>query len=334
MTDHTVDLDTIEATTRAALSAHGASGEVADIMAKVTRRAEETGNRVCGLSYLESYCLQLRSGRVSGRADHTVEHRTPASLVVDAKGGFAQVALHATADRAAEVARAQGLALYMITNSHTCTSLGYFTEHFATAHDLMAIGFTNASACVAPPGAGQPVIGTNPLAMTVPARGQAPRFHMDQATTAVALGTVKDAAARGEAVPEGWVVDAQGKATTDPGVIGQGGTMASSGGYKGWGLGLMVELLAAGLGGGTLSKDLAPLKAADGPPHGLSHSFLLIDTDAVSGGAFNAQLTALAGAIYAQDNARMPGYPRKLHDTVMVPEPLWQACQDLAGKGA
>ena len=99
-------------------------------------------------------------------------------------------------------------------------------------------------------------------------------------TTTVALGKITMAKAAGQSIPEGWAVDAEGRPTTDPEAALKG-SLVSMGGYKGWGFGLMAELLAAGLTGGVVSRDVKPLKVPDGPPHDLGQYYLLMDTGPV-----------------------------------------------------
>ena len=320
-----VQVAEIERVSREALCAHGASATSAGAVARAVARAEETGNVICGLYYLESYCLQLRSGRVKGDAVPQVTRPRPGAVLADAGFGFAQPAFAAALPPALEAARANGIACLAVTHAHTCTSLGYFTEAIA-AHGLIGIGFTNASAIVVPPGGTAPVIGTNPLAMTVPGPGK-PRMHFDFSTSAVALGKITMAKAAGEPIPPGWAVDAEGQPTTDPGRALEGG-LVSAAGYKGWALGLMVELLAAGMTGGVNSLDVRALKAADGPPHDLGQFYLLIDPGTYGDG-FDARFARLAEAVAAQDGARIPGAAGKERDPVEVPDALWQLCQRL-----
>ena len=162
-----VSLDEIEAQTKAALMRHGAADWVAVEVAFAVRKAESVGNRICGLYYLESYCKQLESGRVKGDVEPIVSQPRPGAVVVDAKFGFAQPAFARALDRAVGAARACGVASLAVGHAHTCTSLGFFTEQIA-ARGLVGLGMTNASPIVAPPGGKSRVIGTNPLAFSVP----------------------------------------------------------------------------------------------------------------------------------------------------------------------
>jgi len=106
---------------------------------------------ICGLYYLESYCLQLQSKRVSGSAEPQVSRPKSASVKIDAQFGFAQPAFERGLPTALEVADEAGTCALAICHSHTCTSLGYFTAQIANA-GMIGIGFTNASAVASPPG--------------------------------------------------------------------------------------------------------------------------------------------------------------------------------------
>jgi (2R)-3-sulfolactate dehydrogenase (NADP+) len=112
----------IERLSNAAMLRHGAAEPVAAEMARAIAWAEARDNRICGLYYLESYCLQLGTGRVDGTATPVVTLPRPAEVRVDAAHGFAQSAFAAALPRATEAARANGVAVMAIHNAHTCTA--------------------------------------------------------------------------------------------------------------------------------------------------------------------------------------------------------------------
>tara|TARA_R110002051_G_scaffold104963_1_gene177799 strand:- start:16235 stop:17212 length:978 start_codon:yes stop_codon:yes gene_type:complete len=316
----------IENKSKSALIAHGAAAAQAGHVAAAVARAEALGNVICGLYYLESYCTQLASGRVSGTVQPVVTKPRLGAVKSDACFGFAQPAFAAGLPDAIAAARDNGVATLAIANAHTCTSLGFFTEQIA-AQGLIAIGMTNASPVVAPPGGNTAVIGTNPIAMTVPGKG-APRMHFDFSTSAVALGKITMAKAAGQTIPLGWAVDADGQPTTDADAALKG-ALVSAGGYKGWGFGLMVELLAAGMTGSVNSLDVKGLKLPDGAPHGLGQFYILMDPTTY-GDDFSARFARVAQAVAAQDGARIPGADRKVRDVVDVPDALWALVETLA----
>jgi (2R)-3-sulfolactate dehydrogenase (NADP+) len=325
MAGTTVSLDDIESTTQKALVKHGALPWIASSVASAVREAEATGNLICGLYYLESYCRQLQSGRVKGDVEPDVTQPRSASVKVDAKLGFAQAAFERGLPMAVDVAKQAGTCALAICHSHTCTSLGYFTAQIANA-GLIGIGFTNASAVVSPPGGNQAVLGTNPIAMSIPAENGGIAFQFDQSTSAVALGKITMAAAAGEKIPLGWAVDSDGNPTDDP-QVAIAGSLVSTGGYKGYGFGLMVEVLAAAVTGSVNSLDVKGLKVPDGPPHDLGQFYFLVDPTTFAGDQFWQRIARLTDAVEQQPGARLPGSRREFPERVTIDAELWaQTC--------
>lgn len=310
----------IEDVAKAAMVAHGAADWQAGEVARAVARAEAFGNVICGLYYLESYCTQLKSGRVDGQVEPVVSRSKAGQVIADARFGFAQPAFTRGLPQAIEAARENGTATLAVAHAHTCTSLGFFTEQIAAA-GLVGIGFTNASPVVAPPNGNKAVIGTNPISMSLPDGG----MHWDFSTSAVALGKITMAKAAGEKIPLGWAVDADGNATTDPEAALKG-ALVSAGGYKGWGFGLMAEVLAAGMTGSVNSLDVSGLKLPDGKPHDLGQFYILMER----GADFGARLARVAEAVAAQDGARIPGQNREPMGEIDVPDALWTASRALA----
>ncbi|GGF76838.1 (2R)-3-sulfolactate dehydrogenase (NADP+) [Mameliella alba] len=316
----------IQRLSETALAMHGAGPAIAAEMARAIAWAEARGNRICGLYYLESYCQQLTSGRVDGRAVPGISRPRASEIRVDAAHGFAQPAFAAALPLALEAAHETGVVSLALHHAHTCTALGYFTEQIARGGAL-GLGLTNASPIVAAPGGKTRVIGTNPIAFAVPDGQGGVAMMFDQSTTTVALGHITMAKAAGRPIPEGWAVDAEGRPTTDP-EAALTGSLTSAGGYKGWGFGLMAEILAACLGGGVLSSEVAPLKAPEGAPHDLGQYFLLIDPGQ---GAFYDRLAELGRVVTQDEGARMPGAGRAVQEAIDVPDALWHQLQSLAG---
>tara|TARA_B110001454_G_C12668563_1_gene412687 strand:- start:205 stop:1179 length:975 start_codon:yes stop_codon:yes gene_type:complete len=322
-----VTLSEIEATVNIALERHGALPWIAAEVARAVRKAEAVGNLICGLYYLESYCKQLQNGRVKGDVEPVVTRPRPGAVWVDARFGFAQPAFARALPEAVAATRDCGVASLAVGHAHTCTSLGFFTEQIAL-EGLIGIGMTNASPIVAPPGGKTRVIGTNPIAFSVPDGKGGLAMQFDQSTTTVALGKITMAKAAGEQIPEGWAVDIEGEPTTDP-EEAITGSLVSMGGYKGWGFGLMAELLAAGLTGGVVSQDVKPLKALEGPPHDLGQYYLLMDPGV--SGEFFKRLQQVDGAVALDKGARMPGQGKREQDPVELENTVWELTLTLAG---
>jgi len=309
VTTVTVSLNDIESASRNALVKHGAADWIAVEMAKAIVKAEATGNLICGLYYLESYCQQLQTGRVDGTVQPEVQTPKSACVQVNARFGFAQPAFAKGLPIAVKTAQQAGTCAFSVCHAHTCTSLGFFTEQIANA-GLVGIGFTNASAVVSPPGGTKAVLGTNPIAMSVPAREGGVMFQFDQSTSAVALGKITMAKAAGQSIPLGWAVDADGQPTTDPAAALQGSLVST--------------------GGSVNSLDVAGLKLPDGAPHDLGQFYFLLDPTAASGDAFWDRLARLSDAVDAQPEARLPGTRGAATDTVTIEQAVWTLTQSLA----
>jgi (2R)-3-sulfolactate dehydrogenase (NADP+) len=174
---------------------------------------------------------------------------------------------------------------------------------------------------IAPVGASKPVIGTNPLSFAVPGKAGKIALLIDQSSSAVAWTAVKRAADEGRAIPLGWAIDKNGKPTTDA-KRGLEGSMAPSGGYKGFGQGLIVEVMCAALAGALRGPQMGSFMENDGKPIGCGQFFIALAPDSFSGGAFAKQVTALAKSITDQKGARLPNSRRAANQKRLAKEGL------------
>jgi len=148
--------------------------------------------------------------------------------------------------------------------------------------------------------------------------------------SAIALGKITMAEAAGEQIPLGWAVDVDGNDPTDPKAALEG-SMLSAGGHKGYGLGLMVEVLAAALTASTMSVDIAPLKTPEGPHHDIGQFYLLIDPASYSGDGFWDTIDALGAQLDDQPDARLPGSDSTLPHVAVVDAAVWDSTLALTG---
>ena len=303
----------------------GASPAAADSTARALVAAEADGLTGHGLSRVPNYAAQLLTGKVVGDAEIVVTHPRPGLLAIDAGHGFAYPALDAALAALPDLARRQGIAAAGIRRSHHCGAAGLPVEKLAEA-GCIAILFANTPAAMAPWGGSRAVFGTNPLAFGCPLPGRAP-VVIDLALSKVARATIVGAKQRGEAIPEGWALDAEGRPTTDP-AAALDGTMAPLGDAKGTALALMVELLAAGLTGARFAAEASSFLDAAGDPPGTGQLVLAIDASALSPGA-PERFAVLAAAIEDQDGTRLPGSrrlalrARAVVDGLMLPDALF-----------
>jgi (2R)-3-sulfolactate dehydrogenase (NADP+) len=274
-------------------------------VARALAGAEADGQKGHGLSRLPSYAAQAKNCKVDGMAKPSLAWPRPAAVAVDAKHGFAYPAIDLAIDALPQAARASGIAAAAIARSHHCGVAGHPVERLAQA-GLMAMMFANTPAAIAPWGGAKAVFGTNPIAFACPLPDQPP-VVVDLSLSKVARGNILAARQKGEAIPEGWALDAGGKPTTDA-AAALAGTMLPLGDAKGTALALMVELLAAGLANATYAAEASSFLDAKGPPPGTGQ--LLIAFDPAAFGGTLDRFGALAASIEAQPGARLPGARR------------------------
>lgn len=301
----TLTLDEIEDLSFRALVAAGTTPDNARPLAVATAATEADGVASHGLAYIPIYAEHVQCGKVDGAARPVMDIPRPGTITVDAATGFAHPAIDLGFNELIPLAREQGIAALAIRNSYNCGVLGYHTRRLAEA-GLVGLGFTNAPASIAPSGGATPVVGTNPFSLAVPGPDGRPALLIDQSASTIAKSEVMKHAREGKPIPEGWALDPDGRPTTDP-EIGLKGSMAPAGGYKGVGLALLVETMAAALSGATLGKDASPFSGTKGGPPKTGQFFIAIDPGATSGGAFADRIAALTGAIHAQEGAHLPG---------------------------
>jgi len=301
----TLTLADVADLTRRALLASNVAPDNAESVTRSVVAAEADGIHSHGLARLPTYCEHARCGKIDGRARPTLRQVAPAALVADARDGFAHPAIDLGFARLPDLARETGVAALAVTNSYNCGVVGYHVERLAEA-GLLALGFVNAPASIAPWGGRTAVFGTNPLACAVPREG-APPLVIDQSSSVVAKSEVVVHKQKGEPIPEGWALDRDGQPTTDPEAALAGGTMLPAGGYKGANQALIVELFAAVLAGATLSRDASSFATNDGGPPRTGQMFLALSPEAFAGPGHADQLARLLDAIAGQDGARLPG---------------------------
>jgi (2R)-3-sulfolactate dehydrogenase (NADP+) len=280
--------------------------EVADALAEAD--AEGLGSH--GVSRLPQYAAQVRSGKVNGRARPALQRSAQASVRVDARDGFAHPAIRTGLEAALDFVAQTGVAAVVIANSHHAGVAGHHVAR-AAREGVLALGFSNSPAGIAPWGGHRGVFGTNPVAFGCPRRG-APPLVVDLSLSRVARGKVMLAAREGRPIPEGWALDAQGRPTTDA-EAAMAGTMLPIGGAKGAALALMVEILTAALAGSHLGFEAGSFFTAEGPRPRIAQSFLLLHPGAFSGEAFLERVETLLGAITTQPGCRLPGERRREH---------------------
>ena len=288
-----------------ALTRSRTSDANATAVARALVAAEADGLKGHGLSRVPSYAAQAKIGKVDGFAVPKLERRRPGAAAIDAANGFAYPAIDAALAALPAMAREAGIATAAIRRSHHCGAAGQPVERLA-AQGLVELMFANTPAAIAPWGGAKAVFGTNPIAFAAPLPDRAP-VVVDLALSKVARGNILAAKQKGEKIPRGWALDAQGEATTDPDAA-LAGTMLPLGDAKGTPLILMVELLAAGLTGANFAADASSFLDDKGPPPGTGQLIIAFDPSALGGSA--AHWARLIASIEAQSGTRLPGSRR------------------------
>lgn len=311
MSSEVMTLEEIEALACAALRGANTSDVNAQIVARSTRAAERDGIPSHGLNMLALYCQHSRCGKVDGHAEPVSTSLSPTLVRTDARDGFAHPAIAQGFETLIASAHEHGLAGLAVTNSYNCGVLGYHTERLA-ASNLLGLGFTNAPASMAPVGGKGAVVGTNPLSLAVPDGAGGCALLIDQSSSVIAKSEIVVHAAEGKAIPEGWALDKNGQPTTDP-KAALAGTMLPTGGVKGFGQGLLVEIMAAALTSSTLGQHASSFGGNEGGPPRTGQYFLAIDPARSAGAGFQSAIAALIDGIESQAGARRPGARRLAH---------------------
>ncbi|HEX7098805.1 MAG TPA: Ldh family oxidoreductase [Acidimicrobiia bacterium] len=233
--------------------------EHADVTARRLIEADLRGRTGHGIIRVPQYVKRIEHGGIELRPNIHMTRETPVSALIDGDNGLGQVVMTLAAETAIAKAEASGMAWVGTVHSNHAGAAGVYTD-MALKRDLIGIYMAVASANVMPPWGGtEKVLGTNPISIAIPA-GEEPGFHLDIATTVTSHGTIKVYAQRGEKLPEGWVVDAEGNPITDPERADEGFLMPI-GGYKGSGLNMAIGLLAGVLNKAAFGKDVIDHRA-------------------------------------------------------------------------
>jgi len=236
----------------AVLQGLGVPDDAASIQARWLLEAELRGHPSHGLQRLRILAARLERGLANPTAAPTVEWVTTSVALVDGDRGLGPVVGLAAVDALIERAPTTGIALAAVRNANHLGLLAPYVERCSDA-GLIGICLTTSEALVHPWGGTVALVGTNPVAVSVPS---APGpFVLDMATGAVSMGKILSHRARGVELEDGWAVDADGRPTRDPAAAAHG-AISPFGGAKGYGLGLAIELLVASLTRSSLGTDV------------------------------------------------------------------------------
>ncbi len=267
----------------------GCNTEQAALAAEVLLSADLRGVDSHGIARLTGYVRLWEAKRINAHPAMKMVHETPSTAVVDGDAGLGLVvapyAMQVAIDKAAKV----GTGWVSVKNSNHFGIAGYHAM-MALKHDMIGIAMTNASALVSPTFSTERMLGTNPVAVAIPAKDQPP-FVADFATTTASNGKLEILQRKGQEAPIGWVQDSEGNATANASILKEGGAMLPLGGdrehgsHKGYALGSIVDIFSAVLSGASYGPWAPPFPAyvpmpVNMPGEGLGHFFGAMRVDA------------------------------------------------------
>ncbi|MCS6892162.1 MAG: Ldh family oxidoreductase [Rhodovarius sp.] len=339
----------------AVLGAWGCPAHLAATTAEVMAETDLMGVDSHGISMLPSYEQLHRSGQLRLAGEPFLRRDFAATALIDGAAGLGHPAAVMAMKLAVEKARAFGVGAVGVVNSHHFGAAGCYARIAAAAGLIGIVTSSTRGIIMVPPRAAEPVLGTNPIAIAAPVPGAAP-IVLDMATTTVAGNKVKVYHLHGRDLPPGWVVDGAGRPVTDhaaameyvftrkEGGITPLGGPEETGGHKGYGLALMIHLLAGTLVGASFSPIRNRTQRPD-EPNNIGHLMLALDPQAFRDRAgFDADIAAVVEVLRGSrpvDPARpvlIPGDPEeenraeRLRRGIPIPEALERQLREIAAR--
>lgn len=261
----------------------------ANLATKVLLSADLRGIDSHGIARLVGYVRLWEAARINSKPNIRITHQTPSTATIDADAALGLIAAPKAMEIAIEKAKQVGTGWVCVNNSNHFGIAGYHAM-MALENNMIGIAMTNASALVAPTFGKEKMLGTNPIAVAIPA-GKQPPFVADFSTTTAANGKLEILQRKNLDTPTGWVQDENGASTTDANILKKGGALLPLGGdrehgsHKGYALGSIVDILAGVLSGASFGPWAPPFPAyiqlpQNMPGMGLGHFFGAMRIDA------------------------------------------------------
>jgi len=306
----------------------GCSEKHSETASKTLVSADLRGVDSHGVARLSGYVRLWEANRINPTPDIRIIHETPSTAVVDGDAGLGLVVGPISMQIAMEKARNVGTGWVSVKDTNHFGIAGYHSM-LALEEDMIGISMTNASPLVAPTWSKERMLGTNPIAVAIPA-GEEPPFVADFATTTAANGKLEILQRKNESAPLGWVQDQEGNSTTDALGVKKGGALLPLGGdrehgsHKGYCLGSIVDIFSAVLSGASFGPWAPPFVsflpvADDMPGEGLGHFFGAMRVDAFQPKEnFKANMDKWikrfrsAETVEGQDSVLIPGDPERV----------------------
>jgi LDH2 family malate/lactate/ureidoglycolate dehydrogenase len=307
ISDNRVPAAALTAFVSRALLAAGLPGEDAQILATLMVEADLRGSDTHGVIRLPLYIRRLRAGGINPTPNIRVLSDRPSTALIDGDNGMGHLVMNRAAALAIDKAKTNGIGwVGARMSNHAGPAALYVT--MPLKHDMIGLYFAVGSSNHLPPwGGSESLLGTNPMAVAVPARDEPP-IVLDMSPTVAAFGKVRLKAQRGEPMPVGWMIDREGKPLTDPKRADEG-HLLPIGDYKGSGLSLIIGLLAGALNRAALGRDVVDFVKEAGTPTNTGQAIAAISIDAfMPADAFKRSVDGIVRDI--RNSPRLPGVER------------------------
>jgi L-2-hydroxycarboxylate dehydrogenase (NAD+) len=280
-------------------------------VAALMAEADLQGSDGHGVSRLPQYARRIKAGGFNVRPNIHVVREQVSTALLNGDNGMGHLVMKRAAEMAIEKARTTGIAWVSSQFSNHAGPASLYAS-MPLAHDMIGLYFAVGNANHLPPWGGlEMLLSTNPIAAAIPAGDEQP-IILDMATTVAAYGKVKTKALRGETMPEGWMIDREGKPLTDPKRADEGMLLPLGGmeaGYKGYGLAMIIGLLAGTLGGAAMGKEVIDFNHDDSSVTNTGQAVAAINIAAFGDVAvFKASVDTLVRDF--RNSNRMPGVDR------------------------
>ena len=221
----------------------GASEEDCELVAEATIDADLKGFTSHGLGRFPQYLIGIEAGTINLEENITIEKETPAIALINGNSGFGQAVSYKAMQIAIKKAKEVGIGCVGVHNTNHFGVTGFYSD-LALRENVIGVVIANTDPAIAPLGGKDALIGTNPIAIGIPSETY---ITVDMATSVTARGKIIESKRKGLELPEGWALDKDGNPTTDPEAALDGGSILPFGGFKGYALALMVEILTGPL---------------------------------------------------------------------------------------
>lgn len=312
----------------------GFSAAAADRVATGLVQAELAGVASHGAMLVPMYVERLREGSVSRYESAEIVHERGAVTVLDGRHALGQLTGHQAMGLAVAKAKEHGVGVSVVRHAFHFGRAATYGE-LAAERGCLGIAMSNTRPLMPAVGGAEPVVGNNPLAIVVPTPDGP--MSLDMALSEAALGKIRLAEAAGEPIPESWATDKDGNPTTDA-AAAVAGMLLPTGGAKGFGLALMIDVLTGVLSGGASGDGVKGLYADTSVPNDCAHTFLALDVAAFGDAeGFAERIEALTGFVLGSrtrpgtESVMLPGQREQEQARRRLAEGIWLPASVLAG---